>query len=426
MSYNPNTYTLKVLMLSIIFSYSWKQSLQKHSSSCIRKCGNTNIRYPFGIGASNCYLNSSFSVECDTSSSPNRAYLKHLNLEIKEIIPYDSISRGGFLIVKFPTTSSIGGVCGSNNNNTKNETWVSHNLTKSIFYFADSEHRYDDYTNNVFVSVGCENGYGLMYDKKGEIITGCTSVCKPAASPRPSRCYGYQCCQTNFETTSHLREYSIKVINTETNGSCSFRSAFLISRKYFEDGIPLAASGAGKITSVPVVLKWGDTHGFVIDTGFNFGFVGVGASLGRNPIHPIEEDDTSLVEYFISSMNESSLIKIVDPIVLKDGKEDDIIKFSNIAKLCLNPIRQERPTMKEVTMGLEGLRKLRSLSMNKISKAPTRLHDQTSEYWGVGSSSNTISEIGNAYSFRAITFDNIDLNNTSCSKEVEIQLFHTN
>ncbi|CAO2834032.1 unnamed protein product [Amaranthus hypochondriacus] len=158
---------------------------------------------------------------------------------------------------------------------------------------------------------------------------------------------------------------------------------------------------------------------------YSFGVLLIELLTGRNPIQPLEEDDTSLVEYFISSMNESSLINIVDPIVLKDGKEDDIIKFSNIAKLCLNPIRQERPTMKEVTMGLEGLWKSRSLSMNKISEATTRLHDQTSEYWRVGSSSNTISDMGNA-SFRAITFDNIDLNNTSCSKEVEIQLFHTN
>ncbi|CAO2834044.1 unnamed protein product [Amaranthus hypochondriacus] len=124
-------------------------------------------------------------------------------------------------------------------------------------------------------------------------------------------------------------------------------------------------------------------------------------------------------------MNESSLINIVDPIVLKDGKEDDIIKFSNIAKSCLNPIRQERPTMKEVTMGLEGLWCSRSLSMNKISEATTKSNDQTSEYWRGGSSSTLFSEMGND-SFRAITFDNIDLNYTSCSKEVEVRLLHTN
>ncbi|CAO2834033.1 unnamed protein product [Amaranthus hypochondriacus] len=175
-----------------------------------------------------------------------------------EIIPYYFSSMGGFLIVKIPTTSSI----------SLNETWASHNLTQSMFYFADSEYSVADFTDNVFVSLGCGNGYGLMYDKKGEIITGCTSVSKHAANLRPSRCYGYQCCQTNFRTYSKLKEYSIRVINDNkgrNNGSCCFRSAFLISKKYLEHHeMPLAAAGAGRITSVPVVLKWGQPHGAVV------------------------------------------------------------------------------------------------------------------------------------------------------------------
>ena len=49
-------------------------------------------------------------------------------------------------------------------------------------------------------------------------------------------------------------------------------------------------------------------------------------------------------------MNESILFKIDDLIILEGGNKEDIIKFSNLAKLCLNPIRQERPTMKIVGM----------------------------------------------------------------------------
>ncbi|XP_057532109.1 putative wall-associated receptor kinase-like 11 isoform X2 [Amaranthus tricolor] len=160
---------------------------------------------------------------------------------------------------------------------------------------------------------------------------------------------------------------------------------------------------------------------------YSFGVILIELLTGQKPIRPLdneEEEDRSLVEYFISSMNESTLFNIVDPIVLEGGKPEDIINFSNIAKSCLNPIRQERPTMKEVTMGLEGLWCLRSLSMNKISEATTRLNDQISD-WRIKSSSSTFSEIDNA-SFRAITFDNIDLNITSCSKEVEMRLLHTN
>ncbi|CAO2834036.1 unnamed protein product [Amaranthus hypochondriacus] len=162
---------------------------------------------------------------------------------------------------------------------------------------------------------------------------------------------------------------------------------------------------------------------------YSFGVILIELLTGQKPIRPLddeeeEEENISLVEYFVSSMNESTLFNIVDPIVLEGGKQEDIIKFSNIAKSCLNPIRQERPTMKEVTMGLEGLWCSRSLSMNKISKATIKPNDQTSEYWRGGSSSTLFSEMGNA-SFRAITFDNIDFNYTSCSKEVEMRLLHT-
>ncbi|CAO2834047.1 unnamed protein product [Amaranthus hypochondriacus] len=685
---------------------SWKLSVQQqYETDCKRKCGNTKIPYPFGIWPNSyCYFDSNFSVECDSSSSPNKAYLKEFNLEIVELKPN---SLGGVMIVKIPSIS----ICQSNNNNNSTQEMYpmsQYNFTKSIFRFVDSFEyeskyldEYDDYGlaaeyeygisyTNVFVSVGCENGYGLMHDENGEIITGCTSVCKhsppniTAVTNSSVLCYGYHCCQTNF----HLfGEFGIKVSNKGTNGSC--RSAFLISKKYLDAGTPLTASSG--TLSVPVVLTWdygfhpmsdfdqGSFYGILLVSGlavgallstcgccwglrrlktkrrreehklrkkyfnekldvqgcsnreatekikiftlselkrytdnfnknhvlgqggqgtvykgmlkdgkvvavkrskaldqiqwksfineiillsqikhrhvvkilgcclegniplvvyeyisngtlsellhsssvdfiftwemrlriayeaaiaidylhvgfptpiyhrdikssnillddkfraklsdfgisrvvgvdhshlstcvqgtfgyldpeyfyssqytkksdvYSFGVILIELLTREKPIRPLddeEEEDRSLVEYFVSSMNESSLFNIVDPIVLEGGKQEDIIKFSSIAKSCLNPIRHERPTMKEVTMGLEGLWCLRSLSMNKISEATTKSSDQIND-WRIGSSSTLFSEMGNA-SFRAITFDNIDLNNTSCSKEVEMRLLHTN
>lgn len=236
-----------IFISSIILSCLWKLSLQLNDTDCIRTCGSTSIPYPFGIGPSHCYLNSSFSVDCDSSSSPKKAYLKKLNLEIVEIQPNDTISSmGGALILKIPIIS----VCGSINN-TK-EMWMSHNLTKSIFRFADSQ---ESYYANVFVSVGCDNGYAALYDDRGGIIAGCTSVCKPdppAAALRNSTksCYGYHCCMTTFSLSSEFRRYGIKVSTNDTTRSC--RSAFLISEKYLEAGT-LLASG---LTAVPVVLYW--------------------------------------------------------------------------------------------------------------------------------------------------------------------------
>uniref|UniRef100_A0A803LHT0 Protein kinase domain-containing protein n=1 Tax=Chenopodium quinoa TaxID=63459 RepID=A0A803LHT0_CHEQI len=53
---------------------------------------------------------------------------------------------------------------------------------------------------------------------------------------------------------------------------------------------------------------------------------------------------------------DSTLFDIVDPMIIKDGKKKDIMEFANLAKQCLNQKGLERPTMKEVTMVLEGLR----------------------------------------------------------------------
>ncbi|CAO2834045.1 unnamed protein product [Amaranthus hypochondriacus] len=199
-----------------------------------------------------CYLDSNFSVECDSSSSPNKAYLKEFNLEIVELKPSSS---GGVMIVEIPSIS----ICQSHNNNNSTQEMYpmsQYNLTQSIFRFADSNgYKYGINYTNVFVSVGCENGYGLMHDKNGEIITGCTSVCKhsppnnTAVTNSSVLCYGHHCCQTNF----HLfGEFGIKLSNKGTNGSC--RSAFLISKKYLDAGTPLTASSG--TVSVPVVLTW--------------------------------------------------------------------------------------------------------------------------------------------------------------------------
>ncbi|CAO2834038.1 unnamed protein product [Amaranthus hypochondriacus] len=262
-----NSYTF--FMLTMICC-SWKLSVQQQNETdCKRTCGNTNIPYPFGMGPNSyCYLDSNFSVECDSSSSPNKAYLKEFNLEIVELKPNSS---GGVMIVKIPSIS----ICQSNNNNSTQEMYPmsEYNLTKSIFRFADSIEYESKYLNdygiaveyefggisytNVFVSVGCENGYGLMHDENGEIITGCTSVCKhsppniTAVTNSSVLCYGYHCCQTNFYLADNF-QFGIKVSNKGTNGSC--RSAFLISKKYLDAGTPLTASSG--TLSVPVVLTW--------------------------------------------------------------------------------------------------------------------------------------------------------------------------
>jgi len=48
-------------------------------------------------------------------------------------------------------------------------------------------------------------------------------------------------------------------------------------------------------------------------------------------------EERSLVEYFNSSMNNSTLYNILDPIVSRSNAKEEIMKVADIAKQCLNP-----------------------------------------------------------------------------------------
>ena len=70
----------------------------------------------------------------------------------------------------------------------------------------------------------------------------------------------------------------------------------------------------------------------------------------------IPEDDRNLATYFVFSMEEGRLLQIVDSPIIDEAKVDVLVEFANIAKRCLRLKGEERPTMKEVAMELEGLR----------------------------------------------------------------------
>ncbi|KAM7481381.1 hypothetical protein LguiB_005964 [Lonicera macranthoides] len=53
------------------------------SPDCLDRCGNIPIPYPFGIG-SNCAFNSSFLINCNKTSFPNKPFLSIFNLEVLE------------------------------------------------------------------------------------------------------------------------------------------------------------------------------------------------------------------------------------------------------------------------------------------------------------------------------------------------------
>nr|DAD29665.1 TPA_asm: hypothetical protein HUJ06_031133 [Nelumbo nucifera] len=70
----------------------------------------------------------------------------------------------------------------------------------------------------------------------------------------------------------------------------------------------------------------------------------------------------NIVTYFISAIMENHHFEILDAQVLKDGRVYELQKVANIAKRCLSLNGKERPTMKEVALELEGLRRFEGYS----------------------------------------------------------------
>ncbi|KAK7859113.1 putative wall-associated receptor kinase-like 13 [Quercus suber] len=85
--------------------------------------------------------------------------------------------------------------------------------------------------------------------------------------------------------------------------------------------------------------------------------------------------------YLIHSMEENNLFDIDDTRVMKDAKQEEIIAVANLAKMCLNLNRKERPTMKEVAKQLEAIQTLQKTpnvqqNYEEIEYVRTEMHEQ--------------------------------------------------
>ncbi|XP_042033168.1 wall-associated receptor kinase-like 6 isoform X2 [Salvia splendens] len=96
---------------------------------------------------------------------------------------------------------------------------------------------------------------------------------------------------------------------------------------------------------------------------YSFGVVMVELLTGEKAISSIRaEAGRSLATHFLHSMEENVLFEILDARVLREGKRDEVMAVAQLARRCLHLNGKRRPTMKEVSVELEAIKKVEECS----------------------------------------------------------------
>ncbi|XP_056158404.1 wall-associated receptor kinase-like 2 [Syzygium oleosum] len=137
---------------------------------------------------------------------------------------------------------------------------------------------------------------------------------------------------------------------------------------------------------------------------YSFGVVLAELLTGQKPICSTRsEEDRGLVAFFIAAMNENRLFDTIDPQVIDEAKKEEITAVAYLIKRCLNLSGRRRPTMKEVTVELEGIR------MSRMGSNANSFHDE------IDSDETDLINASEKYAFDSEDFG-LDTGVASCSK----------
>ncbi|KAG6626140.1 putative wall-associated receptor kinase-like 16 [Carya illinoinensis] len=100
---------------------------------------------------------------------------------------------------------------------------------------------------------------------------------------------------------------------------------------------------------------------------YSFGVVMAELLTGEKAVSMFRpESERNLAMYFETAMKEDRLLQIIDDRILNEGNFEEIMEVANIAKNCLKVRGEDRPSMKQVTNELEGLRLSEKHSLKKV------------------------------------------------------------
>ncbi|RZC66299.1 hypothetical protein C5167_009984 [Papaver somniferum] len=114
---------------------------------------------------------------------------------------------------------------------------------------------------------------------------------------------------------------------------------------------------------------------------YSFGVVLVELLTGEKPISFLRsEEQRNIVSYFISSVKGNNMLHVLETRVVTEGNPEQVLAVATLAKKCLSPKGGDRPTMKQVAMELESLRKMESSSTHPLTPDLLRKHHEERTY----------------------------------------------
>ncbi|KAL4578546.1 hypothetical protein LXL04_014670 [Taraxacum kok-saghyz] len=204
---------LALLVLVLIPFTTLTKAQRTSKKGCNDTCGGVSIPYPFGIGI-NCSENEWYNVDCN-SSTPYLSPLNNMEILVVEL-PY-------YVTLNFSMTFDC-------QNQVKNSSLV---LSSQSPYFISGEY------NSLFVE-GC--GIYADVSNNGDILAGCSTICRNDTVIERNNCFGVGCCQAIISAYTGFNPLSMNVRGLESpggDGSCGSGSAFFMNREYFKRaGLP--------------------------------------------------------------------------------------------------------------------------------------------------------------------------------------------